>query len=238
VSFPAVPESAKPTQLPFDLSLRPGYTRDELVVTPANAGAVAMIDRWPDWPSTAVLLAGPSGAGKSHLAAIWSDRARALTVAPEAIDAQAVIAAGAGRPLLVDGIEQALDETGLFHAWNAAREAGGHILMTSRRFPAAWRVKLPDLASRLKTATVVEIFEPDDLLLVAVLTKLFADRQVQVEPHVIAFVANRIERSLATAMRIVDRLDAAAMARKTRISRALASEIIGAEDQGQAAMDF
>lgn len=233
-----MPEPAKPTQLPFDLALKPGYTRDELVVTPANAAAVAMIDRWPDWPSTAVLLAGPAGAGKSHLAAIWSDGAQAVRVAPDAIGEDAVMAAAAGRPLLIDGIEDALDETGLFHAWNAAREAGGHILLTSRRFPAAWRVGLPDLASRLKTATIVEIAEPDDLLLTAVLTKLFADRQVQVEPHVVAFIANRIERSLATAMHIVDRLDAAAMARKTRISRALAAEIIGAADQGQGALDF
>jgi hypothetical protein len=54
-----MPEPVKPTQLPFDLALKPGYTRDELVVTPANAAAVAMVDRWPDWPSTAVLLAGP-----------------------------------------------------------------------------------------------------------------------------------------------------------------------------------
>lgn len=231
-------EPAKPTQLPFDLALTPGYTRDELVVTPANAAAVAMIDRWPDWPSTAVLLAGPAGAGKSHLAEIWSDRAQALRVPPEAIGEDVVLAATAGRPLLIDGVDGSLDETGLFHAWNAAREAGGHILLTSRRFPAAWRVKLPDLASRLKTATIVEISEPDDLLLTAVLTKLFADRQVQVEPHVVAFIANRIERSLATAMQIVDRLDAVAMARKTRISRALAAEIIGAADQGQGALDF
>lgn len=233
-----MPEPVKPTQLPFDLALKPGYTRDELVVTPANAAAVAMVDRWPDWPSTAVLLAGPAGAGKSHLAAIWADAAQALRVTPETIGEEAVVAAAAGRPLLIDGIDGALDETGLFHAWNAAREAGGQILMTSRRFPAAWRVGLPDLASRLKTATVVEIFEPDDLLLTAVLTKLFADRQVQVEPHVVAFIANRIERSLATAMHIVERLDAAALARKTRISRALAAEIIGAADQGQGALDF
>jgi hypothetical protein len=39
-------------------------------------------------------------------------------------------------------------------------------------------VTLPDLASRLKAATVVEIAEPDEELLAQVMVKLFADRQL------------------------------------------------------------
>ena len=62
-------------QLPLDLSRRPGFSRDELVVTAANAEAVALVDRWPDWPSPVAVLAGPPGSGKSHMAALWADRA-------------------------------------------------------------------------------------------------------------------------------------------------------------------
>ena len=78
---------------------------------------------------------------------------------------------------------------------------------------------LPDLASRLKAAATVEIREPDDLLLAGVITKLFADRQVEVEPHVVQFLVRRIERSLSTAIRVVERLDRAALEQKTRITR-------------------
>ena len=145
-------------------------------------------------------------------------------------------AAAGGRAVLIDGADAGIDETGLFHLFIAAREGGGHLLITSRRFPAAWGVRLPDLVSRLKAATIVEIAEPDDLLLGAVVTKLFADRQVQVEPHVVTYIVNRIERSLSTAMHVVDRLDQAALSRKTRITRALAAEIIGAVDEGQGSL--
>ena len=99
-------------------------------------------------------------------------------------------------------------------------------------------MRLPDLASRLKAATIVEIAEPDDLLLTAVVTKLFADRQVQVEPHVVSYIVNRIERSLSTAMNVVERLDQAALSRKTRITRGLAAEIVGAVDAGQGDLDL
>ena len=93
-------------------------------------------------------------------------------------------------------------------------------------------MRLPDLASRLKAAATVEILEPDDLLLAGVITKLFADRQVEVEPHVVQFLVRRIERSLSTAIGVVDRLDRAALEQKTRITRALAAETVNALDRG------
>nr|WP_295463572.1 DnaA regulatory inactivator HdaA [Mesorhizobium sp.] len=220
-------------QLPLDLARGPGMSRDELVVTGANAAAIALIDRWPDWQLPVVVLAGPAGSGKSHLAAIWTEAAHASAADPHRISPDAISMAASGGAVLVDGVEGGIDETGLFHLINSAREGGGHVLLTSRRFPAAWGVRLPDLASRLKAATIVEIAEPDDLLLTAVVTKLFADRQVQVEPHVVSYIVNRIERSLSTAMNVVERLDQAALSRKTRITRGLAAEIIGAVDAGQ-----
>ena len=131
-----------------------------------------------------------------------------------------------------------LDEHGLFHLINAVRGAETQLLLTSRRFPSAWGVALPDLASRLKAAATVEILEPDDLLLAAVITKLFADRQVEVEPHVVQFLVRRIERSLSTAIDVVDRLDRAALEQKTRITRALAAETVSAMDQGQVEFDL
>ena len=49
----------RPRQLPLDLGHGTGHSRDELVVSAANAEAAALIDRWPDWPALVVVLAGP-----------------------------------------------------------------------------------------------------------------------------------------------------------------------------------
>nr|MBA3447129.1 hypothetical protein [Pseudaminobacter sp.] len=227
-------EPETPRQLPLDLGHATGYSRDDLVVSGANREAVSLIDRWPDWPSSIVVLAGPAGSGKSHLASIWRELSGAVALEPESIERHAS-RIDAGHPVLIDDADSsALDQQGLFHLVNAARGAGTNVLLTAQRFPAAWGVELPDLASRLKAAAAVEIHEPDDLLLAGVITKLFADRQVEVDANVVQFLVRRIERSLSTAIRIVDRLDRAALEQKTRITRSLAAEAIGAADQGQA----
>ncbi|QPC87348.1 hypothetical protein GA830_11795 [Mesorhizobium sp. NBSH29] len=220
-------------QIPLDLVHPAGTSRDHLVVSTANADAAALIDRWPDWPAPVVVLAGPAGSGKSHLGAIWQELASASTVAADCIGSEAARAAEVG-PVFVDDADRPnLDEAGLFHLLNAARSAGTQVLLSARRFPNAWGVELPDLASRLKAATTVEIGEPDDILLAGVITKLFADRQVEVEPHVVQYLVRRIERSLSAAIRVVDLLDRTAMEQKSRITRMLANEVVAALDEGQ-----
>lgn len=227
----------KPLQLPLDLVLDAAHNRDDLVVGPSNEQAVALIDRWPDWPAPVVVLAGPPGSGKTHLAAIWREVSGAQAISPDRIGEEGVEAAERG-PVLVDDLDSApLDEVGMFHLINAVRQNGTSLLIVSRRFPQAWGVKLPDLASRLKAVTTVEIHEPDDMLMMAVVTKLFADRQVEVEPHVVQFLVRRIERSLSAAMEAVARLDRVALERKCRVSRALAAEIVAQWDGGQTNLD-
>ncbi len=224
---------SQPRQLPLDLAHAAGQSRDDLVAGPSNARAIALVDSWPAWPSNVVVLLGPSGSGKSHLAAIWSGESGAASLDAASLGADAIEAASRG-PVLIDDVDRRpIDETGLFHLINAVRASGHHLLMTSRRFPLAWGVRLPDLESRLKAASTVEIDEPDDALLAAVMIKLFADRQVEVEPHVVQYVVRRIERSLSTAIETVERLDRAALEQKTRISRALAAAVIEAMDGGQ-----
>jgi chromosomal replication initiation ATPase DnaA len=220
-------------QLPLDLAHGEAKSRDDLVVGPSNAQAVVLVDRWPDWPSPVAILAGPAGSGKSHLAHVWLEASGARAFYTAGLGREAVEAAGHG-PVLIDDIDSGdLDEAGLFHLINAVRQANTSLLMTARRFPAAWGVTLPDLASRLKAASTVEIHEPDDMLLAAVTTKLFADRQIEVEPHVVQFLVRRVERSLSSVIEAVTRIDRAALERKSRITRALAAQVVEAMEAGQ-----
>lgn len=222
-------------QLPLEFGHSPGASREDLAVSPANEAALALVESWPGWASPVALLAGPPGSGKSHIAAIWRGKSGAerltANVLPHSVEP--------GQAFLLEDFDRCpRDENGLFHLINSVRAGGGFLLLTARSFPAGWGLGLPDLLSRLKAATTVEIGEPDDALLSSVMAKLFADRQIAVEPQVIAFLIHRIERSLSTAARVVDKLDREALARQSRITRVLAGEVLSALDAGQGELGF
>ena len=216
----------KPEQLPLEFRHEAASGRDDLVISDPVSAAASIVDRWPDWPSPVVVITGPEGSGKSHLAEVWLRKSGATRV--QAVrGSDAVTRAGEGPVLVEDADRDGFDETELFHLINAVRSAGTSLLITARSWPMAWGVTLPDLASRLKAATTVEIGPPDDLLLGQILMKLFADRQLLPDDKVIAYIVARMERSLAAAQAIVERLDRLALARGTRISRTLAAEVLG-----------
>lgn len=220
-----------PRQIPLNLEHQPGYHREDLIITGSNRAAIELVERWPHWPTPVTILAGPSGSGKTHLAEVWRAATGALLVNPKSIS-DAAIRGAAEYPILIDDIGSVrFDETGLFHLINSVRQhaalgPGPSLLMTSKLLPANWKVKLPDLASRLKVATAVEISEPDDMLLSGVIHKLFSDRQVSVEPAVVTYLVSRIERSLLSAIQVVDRLDQTAMEQKSRITRSFAAQVL------------
>ncbi|MDI7861048.1 DnaA regulatory inactivator HdaA [Rhizobiaceae bacterium n13] len=212
-------------QLPLVFNHDAATGREDLLVADPLHAAVSVIDTWPRWPSPVVILAGPVGSGKSHLASIWRERSGAADIHPVAGSDAARIAAGS--PVVFEDADRVgFDDTALFHVINSVRENGTSLLMTSRLWPISWPVGLPDLRSRLKAATVVEIGEPDEELLSQVIVKLFADRQLHIDDKLVAYVVARMERSMSAAQTIVDRLDRLALARGTRITRVLASEVL------------
>lgn len=212
-------------QLPLEFPIEEQTSRDDLRVAPPLKAAVRIVDGWPNWPSPVVILVGPVGCGKSHLASIWRENAEAVSIDPVAGSNAAVEAAV--HPVLFEDVDRReFDDTELFHVINSVRENGTSLLMTARTLPSAWDVQLPDLKSRLRAATVVEIGEPDEELLAEVLIKLFSDRQLAVEDKLIAYIAARMERSTEAARRIVDALDRLALSRQMKINRAMVAEVL------------
>jgi chromosomal replication initiation ATPase DnaA len=216
----------RPRQLALALDHAESFARDDFLTGPSNEAALALIERWPDWPDRVMLLAGPQASGKSHLAAIWAATAGARIAAARSIDVADLPAAFATGALVVEDLaEGRFDEHAMFHLINVARQEHAFVLMTARSAPAAWNIAVPDLASRLRVVPVVELAAPDDALLRAIIVKLFADRQLAIEEGLVAYLAARIERSFAGAQKAVATLDREALRRQRPVTRMLAGEL-------------
>ena len=65
--------SLAPRQLVLALDHSVSFAREDFMQGPSNTAALALVQRWPDWPDRIVAIIGPEGSGKSHLASIWAD---------------------------------------------------------------------------------------------------------------------------------------------------------------------
>lgn len=229
-ALPAMP--MMPRQLPLSLPHRAAMTRADFLVGESNRAAIAAIDAWPHWPAPVTLIVGPPGSGKSHLVEIWRTASGAVVTPADRLgDVEALTGRVA---IAVEDLHHSpLDEPALFHLVNRAAERGAALLMTSRKWPSALPLKLPDLASRLRAARPVELGAPDDALLRQVLIKLFADRQLSVDAQVVETIALRMERSLDAAGAIVAELDREALAAGSPVTRRMAISLLARIFDGQ-----
>jgi chromosomal replication initiation ATPase DnaA len=209
----------RPRQLPLPFEHEPQFADVDFLVAPSNAEALAFLARTADWPHGRLALWGEAGTGKTHLLRIWAARTGATrldgpTLPPEP-DAPE-------HPVAVDAADAAAERP-LLHLLNSAAEAGQPVLLAGRTAPARWPVGLPDLASRLRAVTAVEIRAPDDALLRVLLLRLLAERQIAVPEAVQDWLRERLPRTPAAIRDVAVRLDRASLAAGKRVNRAMAA---------------
>jgi len=210
-------------QLPLPFPYQPGYAPADFLRASSNESALSWLARPPDWPNGQLALWGTAGCGKTHLLRIWAARAGATLLTPAMLSDTPELPQSGG--LALDDADQASEEP-LLHLLNAARESRLPMLLAARLPPARWAVRLPDLASRLRAITAVEIGPPEDSLLAALLLRLAADRQLELSPTLQEWLRRRLPRSPGALRDAVARLDHAALAAGGRINRSLAAEVL------------
>ena len=180
--------------LPLDW---PVADRDEdFLISDANRAAFDHFRHWSLWPVMATLLTGPRKSGRSLLGRIFVRKT-------------------GGR--LFDDAEDH-DEEMLFHAWNEAQERRKPLLIVADVPPPEWKVRLPDLRSRLAATPHIAIARPDDALIGDLIVKLLGDRGVAAPPELAEYLIPRIERSYVAVQRVVDILDRAMLLQHRRMT--------------------
>jgi len=236
-------------QLVFDLPQRTALGRDAFLVTDSNAEAVSVIDGVAAWDAPVQWLFGPRGCGKSHLASVLANQVSVISVdaaelnealvadfigSPSVQDVSAQAAFGAGDAVvLIDALEDLpkAAEEALFHLLNHAKNSGAKLLLLSRIPAAQMDLHLPDLSSRLKAIPAVAMHLPDDELMSGLLAKLFADRQVRIEPRVIDYLLPRIERNYSAMGDIVVHIDQTALSEKRSITVPLVAQVLDRSEE-------
>jgi DnaA regulatory inactivator Hda len=219
-------------QLLFAFDHAPSLHEEDFLVADDNREAYAWLERWPHWPSSVLVVHGPPGCGKTHLLHVFLARTAGLPLTLSDLEnGQIVERLDAAATWALDDAERHLGPThqeALLHAYNRICETKRHLLLTAREPPSRWPVGLADLGSRLKATPAAGIRSPGDPLIRAVLVKLFADRQLQVDDSVLTYVLSHMERTFDAARSIVARIDETALHGHRRITIALVREVLNA----------
>lgn len=222
-------------QLALEFPHRPSLGREDFMVAGCNQDAVGMIDLWPTWPYFAICIYGDEGCGKTHLANVFAQMVALETNHPYRIP---FIKAGqlskdmvhslyeSSPQIVIEDLQNLQNQEALFHIYNTYRDLGGNILFTADRAPARINFSLPDLRSRMNIVPTLEIKAPDDDLLMALLLKLFADRQIIPSPELLNYLLLNMQRSFSYARKLVEEIDNISLARKRAVSIAIAREAI------------
>ena len=189
----------------FALPLTIGGDRTaRIVVGPSNQAVVDAFARTSEWPFRTAILTGPPRSGKSLLARWFAEN---------------------GHGEAVDDADTASQDA-LFHRWNRAQESATPLLLVTSRPPGEWKIALPDLASRLGAALLLEIGAPDDAMLAALIADHAARRGLVLGEGVSAWLLPRIERSHAAVEALVAEIDRLSLERKQGVTISLLREAL------------
>lgn len=177
---------------------------ETIVMGPSLAGVIDALLAADRWPFRTAILAGPPRSGKSLLARWFAE-------------------SGAGDT--VDGADS-LPEDEVFHRWNRAQADGRPLLLVSDRAPGDWKIALPDLASRLGAALLIEVGAPDDELVAGLIVEHAARRGLILGEAAMAYLLPRIERSHAGIELLIETLDRLSLERKAPVTISLVRDAL------------
>ena len=193
------------------------FGREDFFVTDCNRDAATYLDSPDRWTFPFVLIYGDKGCGKTHLAHTFSDNILQAESLTEGDILQLPMRS------VVENVEQVSSEQILFHLYNHALANNKQIVFTARVLP---EFHIADLQSRFNAMPQIKILPPDDLLMSAVLCKLFSERQVTVDADVIAYLLKHLQRTFVAMEKVVEIADQLSLSQKRAITIPLIKEAL------------
>ena len=213
------------------------FKNNDFYVSTKNELAYKMIKKWPEWPTKVVYIYGSEKCGKSLVCKLWKDISRGIYINKknflEKLIAQNDLSYIQNHNWIIDDVDYIISfednkyEEKILNLINIIKASGkNNILMASRKMPRLLDSGLKDLISRISSATVIEMRDPDEILLKKIIEKYLNERNIQINNESLDYLINRIERSYKSALKFAKMIDFMSLEKKTKINKSFLKSIL------------
>ncbi len=169
-----------------------------------------------------IYLNGPEKSGKTYLANLWLKNNHAI---PYNNNVEYLI--NKNENIYIENLNKNFVEEDLFYILNHCKVNKLNILITSCYKIDEINFTLDDLNSRLKILSFLKINQPDDDMLINLLTKFLIQKQFIVNSHdIFNYIIKNINRSYKAIFDIVEKLDRLSLEKKRQLTIPLIKEIL------------
>ena len=217
-------------QLSFNFPFEDKYLLEDFIVSSCNFEALNFIQHYDPKDANTTRLTGiiaPRFAGKTYLAKLWQKKLMAEFLdIKELFNANLFSFIEPKKFYIIDDVDKIKNQELLLQIINLVEEKSAFLLLTSSVKLINLGLKIKDLNSRLKNIFQLEISQPGDDLIMMLLIKNFASKQLKVESEVINFLVKNLDRSFDAVFNIVKILEFCSSERKKNITINLVKEVL------------
>ena len=213
-------------QLLLELDYKTNFNEHDFYLSKSNQNAFNLVNSWPDWNKKILNISGEKFSGKSHLANIFKLKSKAFLVKGDEINNSIFKRLKLYESVIIDDFENCKEEEILYSIFNLIDQDSKYMLINSLKPINEIKFNLSDLTSRSKNCIYVEIENPDDELLFAIILKNFSDRQIKIEKKIINFIISRIDRSYRKIDEFIYKIDELSLKKKKPINLKTIKEIL------------
>ena len=195
-------------QLIFKFPFSKKYYEQDYFVSSNNFSAFKLIEEWPSWPGKWLNIFGDSGSGKTHLAKILEKKInKTKLIDAKDVNNEIIQELENVECLIIDSFENNIDEKLLYSILNQSRQLENYILITSNLSIKETKFNLKDLQSRMNSFLYFGIELPTDDLLKIIISKTLSEKQIRINPKILDYILNNVERSYDKMFKFLKDLD-------------------------------
>ena len=201
--------------------------KKDFFLSQSNKHVFDFLDQWPKWEKNFVNIIGEALSGKTHLMNIFLKKNKGIKVDANYLKNIDLKEIKVHENIIIENLKSVVDEKLLYSLLNLIEQDNKYIIITSSVPIVYLDFKLKDLKSRTKNFLLLNIEQPDDELIFAIIVKNLSDRQITLDKRLIQYIIKRIERSYSKINDFIYKIDQLSLKKKKSVDLKIIKEVLG-----------